>query len=91
MRSAVQLNIRPETVKTRLHRARRLLRERTRGSPRFSKDTFPFEGARCARIIDAVMARLSLRMITRVAVTRCTEDGRQEPRPAQVSAIHIDP
>ena len=58
----MQHPIRPETVKTRLHRARRLLREHL--DERLAavlKDTFPFEGARCARIIDAVMARLSLR------------------------------
>jgi RNA polymerase sigma-70 factor (ECF subfamily) len=58
--TAAQLGIRPETVRTRLHRARRLLRARL--DEKFAsvlKDTFPFAGARCARITDAVMARLS--------------------------------
>jgi RNA polymerase sigma-70 factor, ECF subfamily len=59
--TAAQLDIRPETVKTRLHRARKLLRHNL-GEKLASvlKDTFPFEGARCARTTDAVMARLGL-------------------------------
>ena len=57
--TATQLGIRPETVKTRLHRARRLLRERLDAKLASAlKDTFPFAGARCARIAEAVMARL---------------------------------
>lgn len=53
------LGIRPETVKTRLHRARNLLRdhmEREVG-PLFT-DVFPFAGKRCERMADAVIARL---------------------------------
>jgi RNA polymerase sigma-70 factor, ECF subfamily len=53
------LGIRPETVKTRLHRARRLLRdhmEREVG-PMFT-DVFPFAGKRCEQMADAVIARL---------------------------------
>ena len=59
--TATSLDIRPETVKTRLHRARRLLRKNLDG--RLStvlRDTFPFQGARCARITQAVMSRLGL-------------------------------
>jgi RNA polymerase sigma-70 factor, ECF subfamily len=59
--TATSLDIRPETVKTRLHRARRLLRKNLDG--RLStvlRDTFPFQGARCARITQAVMPRLGL-------------------------------
>ena len=55
------LGLRPETVKTRLHRARLLLRhdlERTVGP--MLTDTFPFAGARCERIADAVIERLRL-------------------------------
>ena len=54
------LGIRPETVKTRLHRARRLLRESL--DERLAstlKDTFPFAGARCERITETVLARLA--------------------------------
>ena len=57
--TACQLGLRPETVKTRLHRARRLLRQnldKTLSSA--LADTFPFAGARCARITQAVLARL---------------------------------
>ena len=59
--TAELLDLRPETVKTRLHRARRLLRddlERQVG-PMLTA-VFPFDGARCERIADAVIARLRL-------------------------------
>lgn len=55
------LDIKPETVKTRLHRARRLLRtalDEKIGAG--MKDAFPFLGARCARMTAAVLARLDL-------------------------------
>lgn len=55
------LDIKPETVKTRLHRARRLLR--TALDERIGagmKGAFPFLGARCARMTAAVLARLDL-------------------------------
>lgn len=57
--TASHLGIRPETVKTRLHRARRLLRaalEEQIGTT--LKDAFPFEGARCARVVARVIERL---------------------------------
>ena len=59
--TASQLGLRPETVKTRLHRARRLLRQsldRTLASA--LADAFPFAGARCARITEAVLRRLGI-------------------------------
>ena len=52
--------IRPETVKTRLHRARRLLRlalNETLAST--MHETFPFLGRRCERITAAVLDRLA--------------------------------
>jgi RNA polymerase sigma-70 factor, ECF subfamily len=55
------LGIPPETVKTRFHRANKLLREAL--SARFGTildGAFPFLGARCDRIIAAVLARLGL-------------------------------
>ncbi len=57
--TASLLGLRPETVKTRLHRARLLLRgdlEQKIGP--MLTDTFPFAGARCERIADAVIERL---------------------------------
>jgi RNA polymerase sigma-70 factor (ECF subfamily) len=51
----------PQTVKTRLFRARALLRaelEKHIGS--VLGDAFAFEGRRCARLTDAVLARLDL-------------------------------
>jgi RNA polymerase sigma-70 factor (ECF subfamily) len=57
--TAALLGIRPETVKTRLHRARRMLRESLdRHLGPTLKDTFAFAGARCARITEAVLARI---------------------------------
>ena len=59
--TASLLDIRPETVKTWLHRARQRLRSslEARVGP-VLKDVFPFEDARCARIADNVVRRLNL-------------------------------
>jgi RNA polymerase sigma-70 factor (ECF subfamily) len=57
--TAELLGLRPETVKTRLHRARKTLRddlERQLGP--WLTDVFPFAGARCDRIAEAVLAKL---------------------------------
>ena len=59
--TASHLGLRPETVKTRLHRARRLLRQsldRTLSSA--VSDVFPCAGRRCARITETVLERLGL-------------------------------
>jgi RNA polymerase sigma-70 factor (ECF subfamily) len=55
------LGIRPETVRTRLHRARRMLRKAL-GEQMASalKDTFPFEGARCESFTRRLLQRLAL-------------------------------
>lgn len=55
------LGIRQETVKTRLHRARRLVREHldTQIGP-VMLDAFPFAGKRCERVTHNVMKRLGL-------------------------------
>lgn len=55
------LGLREETVKTRVHRARHLLRQALdeQLAPAL-KDSFPFDGARCARIADLVLERLGL-------------------------------
>ncbi len=58
--TATFLGIRPETVKTRLHRARRLLRRSLDEHVASTlKGAFPFAGARCASITEAVLSRLS--------------------------------
>lgn len=58
--TAKLLGLQPQTVKTRLHRARRLLRASLQSQlSTMLSDIFPFAGARCARIRDAVMARLA--------------------------------
>jgi RNA polymerase sigma-70 factor, ECF subfamily len=57
--TASHLGIRPETVKTRLHRARRLLRQSLDSQLASTlKGAFPFAGVRCARITEAVLNRL---------------------------------
>lgn len=57
--TAAWLAIRPETVKTRLHRARRLLQESlSRSLLATAPSLFEFQGARCDRIVARVLARL---------------------------------
>jgi RNA polymerase sigma-70 factor (ECF subfamily) len=57
--TALSLDIRPETVKTRLHRARRLLRAALQDTLSATlSDAFPFLGPRCDRMTTAVMQRL---------------------------------
>ena len=54
------LDLKPETVKTRLHRARAMLRrnvEKKIGP--VLMEAFPFAGARCDRLTEAVLRRLS--------------------------------
>ncbi|MBB2676802.1 UNVERIFIED_ORG: RNA polymerase sigma-70 factor (ECF subfamily) [Rhizobium esperanzae] len=57
--AASYLGIRPETAKTRLHRARKMMRQsiEKRLSGAFSA-LFPFDGARCAFMADRVVAAL---------------------------------
>jgi RNA polymerase sigma-70 factor (ECF subfamily) len=59
--TAELFGLKPETVKTRLFRARRLLKAALADhiGPMFS-DVFPFEGKRCERITDAVVRRLGI-------------------------------
>lgn len=61
--TAELLGLKAETVKTRLHRARRLLRqalERQIGP--VLMDAFPFGGRRCERMTQAVLKRLALEL-----------------------------
>ena len=58
--TAQMLGLRGETVKTRLHRARRLLRGALHDNVASALgDAFPFLGARCERMTEAVLARLA--------------------------------
>ncbi len=53
------VGIKPETVKTRLHRARQLVRDHLdKQIGPVLMDAFPFAGRRCARMTDAVTRRL---------------------------------
>ncbi len=58
--TAELLGLKPETVKTRLHRARELLRDQLdeQIGPLFT-ECFPFAGRRCERLTQAVLQRLS--------------------------------
>ena len=59
--TAELLGLQPETVKTRLHRARRLVREQLdKQIGPVLIDAFPFAGRRCERVTNAVMQRLGL-------------------------------
>jgi RNA polymerase sigma-70 factor, ECF subfamily len=58
--TACHLDIRAETVRTRLFRARRLLRTAIERQARGSfASLFPFDGARCASMADRVMQNLA--------------------------------
>jgi RNA polymerase sigma-70 factor (ECF subfamily) len=55
------LGLKPETVKTRLHRARAMLRENVeRKIGPVALEAFPFAGRRCERLTEAVLKRLGL-------------------------------
>jgi RNA polymerase sigma-70 factor, ECF subfamily len=55
------LGLKPETVKTRLHRARTMLRDNVEKKiGPVVMDAFPFAGRRCKRLTDAVVKRLGL-------------------------------
>lgn len=55
------LGIKPETVKTRLHRARQMVRDQlNKQIGPVLMDAFPFAGKRCERMTDTVMRRLGL-------------------------------
>src|SRR5438270_1958637 len=59
--TAELIGIRPETVKTRLHRARRLLKdEMEKHVGPVMGDAFPFAGRRCERLTQTVLTRLGL-------------------------------
>src|SRR4051812_14616566 len=53
------LGLKPETVKTRLHRARTMLRDNVEKKiGPVVMEAFPFAGRRCQRLTDAVVSRL---------------------------------
>jgi RNA polymerase sigma-70 factor, ECF subfamily len=55
------LGLKPETVKTRLHRARVMLRDNVEKKiGPVVMEAFPFAGKRCERLTDAVLRRLGL-------------------------------
>lgn len=57
--TALLFDIEPATVKTRLFRARKLIRDRIEAQiGPVILDAFPFAGHRCARLTEAVMERL---------------------------------
>jgi RNA polymerase sigma-70 factor (ECF subfamily) len=69
--TAQQLGLRPVTVRTRLHRARAQLREALDSQLASTlTETFPFGGARCARVVDAVLRRLAEQSATGVETTK---------------------
>jgi RNA polymerase sigma factor (sigma-70 family) len=61
--TALLLGLRPQTVSTRLYRARRLLREELRDKfATVFSDSFLFAGARCDRLTQSVLDRLAVRL-----------------------------
>lgn len=63
--TGAELGLRPETVRTRLHRARRLLRQLLNEKLASAlQGSFPFLGERCARMRAAVLVRLRAAALT---------------------------
>jgi RNA polymerase sigma factor (sigma-70 family) len=61
--TALLLGLQPETVRSRLHRARKLLREALQDKVAgLFTDTFLFGGARCDRLTQAILDRLGVRL-----------------------------
>lgn len=61
--TAESLGLQPETVKTRLHRARARLRAALSDTLATTmSEAFPFLGARCQRITEAVLSRLAVQL-----------------------------
>jgi RNA polymerase sigma-70 factor, ECF subfamily len=59
--TAELLSLKRETVKTRLHRARSMLRDNVEKKiGPVVIDAFPFAGRRCERLTEAVLKRLAL-------------------------------
>ena len=59
--TAEVLGLKPETVKTRLHRARAMLRDNVEKKiGPVIMEAFPFAGKRCERLTDAVLKRLGI-------------------------------
>jgi len=59
--TAELLDLKPETVKTRLHRARTMLRENVEKKiGPVVMEAFPFAGKRCERLTEAVLKRLGV-------------------------------
>ena len=74
--AAIALGIPKGTVKTRLHRAKRMLREALGAAfATMLDDIFPFAGSRCERIVAAVLERLGLQ-----EATELIEDSTGEKR-----------
>lgn len=68
--TATLLDIPATTVKTRLHRARKLIRKQLEEQiGPILMDAFPFAGRRCERLTEAVIAKLGTRH------TRINGDG----------------
>jgi RNA polymerase sigma-70 factor (ECF subfamily) len=62
--TALLLGLRQQTVSTRLHRARKLLRQALQDKlASVFADTFIFAGARCDRLTQAILDRLSVRLV----------------------------
>jgi RNA polymerase sigma-70 factor (ECF subfamily) len=59
--TAACLDVEPATVKSRYHRARKILQQRLVGLVEMTYgDTFPFAGERCDRIVAGVFRRLGI-------------------------------
>ena len=80
--TAACLELSEEAVRTRLHRARALLREELlERAGLASAQAFRFERLRCDRVVAGVVARLGLSFLSAAAGARCPRRCRRDRSP----------
>ena len=93
------LGLKPETVKTRLHRARNMLRDNVEKKiGPVVMEAFPFAGKRCERLTDAVLKRLGYRLNfsgtsahqRHPTPVQPTSAGRSRPAPQECQTCSFD-
>ena len=92
------LGVKPETVKTRLHRARTMVRENVEKEiGPVVMDAFPFAGRRCERLTDAVLKRLGYRRLNfsgtfraQLHPTPVKRRAGERPAPQEMSNMLLD-
>ncbi len=86
--TAACLNVSEEAVKTRLHRARALLRGQLSDKAGLAAgDAFPFPAQRCDRVVQEVLSREALAVGPKAAAGRDTSSARETDRLAETQGM----